>query len=78
MVGDDDEALDGFVPLLIRSLVVNELFSLLPNSVIRTDTPSTVIVVVVFVDEEFEVVDDDEDIDESEESFVFFLIKIFK
>lgn len=40
---------------------------------IRTDTPSTVMVVVVSVDEELEVVDDDEDIDDNEESFDFFL-----
>ncbi len=76
MIGDDEEALDGFVPLLVRSFVVNELFSLLINSVIRTDTPSTVIVVVVCVDDEFEVVDEEEDMDESEKSLVFFLIRI--
>jgi hypothetical protein len=76
MIGDDEEALDGFVPLLRRSFVVNELFSLLINSVIRTDTPSTVIVVVVCVDDEFEVVDDEEDMDEREKSLVFFLLRI--
>ena len=54
-------------------VVDDEVFSLGISSVIRTDTPSTVIVVVVCVEEEFEVVDEDEDIDDREENLVFFL-----
>ena len=51
------------------------VFSLVITSVIRTETPSTVMVVVVCVEEEFDVVDEDEDIDEREENLVFFLHK---
>ena len=40
---------------------------------IRTDTPSTVIVVVVCVEEELDEVDDDDDIDDSDDNFDFFL-----
>jgi hypothetical protein len=73
-MGDDEEARDGLFPLLRLSLVVKELLlSLLINSVIRTETPSTVIVVVVCVDEEFDDVDEDDDMDESDDNLVFFL-----
>jgi hypothetical protein len=72
-MGDDEEARDGLFPLLRLSLVVKELLSLLINSVIRTETPSTVIVVVVCVEEEFDDVDEDDDMDESDDNLVFFL-----
>ena len=66
-----------YVSINLKSLL-NIFLSLLINSVIRTETPSTVIVVVVCVDDEFDDVDEDDDIDESHESLIFFLnVKIY-
>jgi len=56
------------------SICGDDSLSTLTNSVIRTETPSTVIVVVVCVDDEFDDVDEADDIDESEDNFDFFFV----
>jgi hypothetical protein len=59
-------------------IISDEFISFGNNSVIRTETPLTVIMVVICVEDEVEDVDEDGDIEERVENLEFFLKRIYR